>query len=89
MSIEKRHRAVVVMGQGNVLTRDEEIIRQHHATRVLNSGIRIWERFKESRFGQIRRGALREKARALITFDRILTGIDPAKLRSCIGNGDK
>lgn len=71
------------------MTRDEENIRQHYATLVLNGGVRIWERFKESRSGHVRRVALREKARALITFDRMLTGIDPAELRSRIGNEAK
>lgn len=63
------------------MTYQEERFRFQHAMRVLGGGIGIWDRFKDGLSANIRRIALREKARALVESDRLLTGIDPARLR--------
>lgn len=54
-----------------------QVMARFHALRVLDGALNIWDRWGQSKYPQLRRQALREKAKGIIHHDRFL------QLRDC------
>ena len=52
----------------------EELIYRKYSKIVLDGGMQIWDRWRDSKYPSLRKMAIKEKAKALVNHDRFITG---------------